>query len=36
MTTTLGISDGHGRGVQGLIEALAALNHLRQMQSYLL
>jgi hypothetical protein len=36
MATTLGIPDGHGRGVKSLIEASLALDHLRQMQGYLL
>jgi hypothetical protein len=36
MATALGIPDGHGRGVQSLIEASVALDHLRQMQGYLL
>src|SRR5215218_8527437 len=36
MPTTLGIPDRHRRGVQSLIEASLALDHLRQMQGYLL
>jgi hypothetical protein len=36
MTTTLGIPDGHRRGVQGLIRESLPLHDLSQMQGYLL